>query len=397
MSLRTQELIAEFHSLFGSTEPRIWSAPGRTEIGGNHTDHQHGKVLAASVDMDMLAAAAPNGENLVRVKSEGYELFTLSLDTLTPVEGEQGRTAALVRGICAGAVERGFAVGGFDACITSNVLQGSGLSSSAAFEVLIGAVVNGLFCGDALKATDLAIMGQKAENLFFGKPCGLMDQMASAWGGIIAIDFADPASPVVTPVPFDFASAGHCLCMIDLKADHADLTAEYAAIPGELGAVSRFFGKRVLREVDEEAFFAALPELRRCVGDRAVLRAVHIFQENRRVERIVDALRSGDFDAFLALVRQSGRSSWVYLQNVVVAGSTTEQSAAVALALCERILGERGAFRIHGGGFGGTVQAFVPNDLLDSFRAGVEAVFGPGSCRVMHIRPVGFTEIRDYE
>ena len=396
MSLRTQELLAQFHSLFGTKEPRIWSAPGRTEIGGNHTDHQHGRVLAASVDLDMLAAAAENGENVVRVKSEGYEMFTLSLDTLSPVAGEQGRTAALVRGICAGAAERGYPVRGFDACVCSNVPQGSGLSSSAALEILIGAVVNGLFCENALTATDLALMGQKAENLFFGKPCGLMDQMASAWGGIIAIDFADPAAPQVTPVPFDFAAAGHCLCIIDLKADHADLTAEYAAIPGELGAVSRYFGKSVLREVDEDAFYAALPALRKTVGDRAVLRAVHIFQENRRVARIVDALRGGDFDAFLALVRESGRSSWVYLQNVVVAGSTTEQSAAVALALCERLLGDRGAFRIHGGGFGGTVQAFVPNDLLDSFRAGVEAVFGPGSCRVMHIRPVGFTEITDY-
>ena len=395
MRQRIPELVAQFHSLFGDTEPRIWSAPGRTEIGGNHTDHQHGKVLAASVDMDMLAAAAPNGEKLVRVKSEGYEMFTLSLDTLTPVEGELGKTEALVRGICAGAAERGYPVGGFDACITSNVLQGSGLSSSAAFEVLIGAVVNGLFCRDELNATDLALMGQKAENLFFGKPCGLMDQMASAWGGIIAIDFADPAAPAVTPVPFDFAAAGHVLCIVDLKADHADLTAEYAAIPGELGAVSRFFGKQVLREVDEDAFFAALPELRKSLGDRAVLRAVHIFQENRRVDRIVEALRGGDFDAFLALVRESGRSSWLYLQNVVVAGSTREQSAAVALALCERILGARGAFRIHGGGFGGTVQAFVPTDLLDAFRSGIEAVFGPGSCHVMQIRPVGFTEIRE--
>ena len=396
MRQRIPELVAQFHSLFGDKKPRIWSAPGRTEIGGNHTDHQHGKVLAASVDMDMLAAAAPNGESIVRVKSEGYEMFTLSLDTLVPVEGEQGKTPALVRGICAGAAERGYPVGGFDACITSDVLQGSGLSSSAAFEVLIGAVVNGLFCRDELKATDLALMGQKAENLFFGKPCGLMDQMASAWGGIIAIDFADPAEPAVTPVPFDFAAAGHALCIIDLKADHADLTAEYAAIPEELGAVSSFFGKHVLREVEEDAFFAALPALRKAVGDRAVLRAVHIFQDNRRVDRIVAALRGGDFDSFLALVRESGRSSWLYLQNVVPAGSVREQSAAVALALCERILGARGAFRIHGGGFGGTVQAFVPNDLLDDFRSGVEAVFGAGSCHVMHIRPVGFTEITDY-
>ena len=396
MSQRTDKLLAQFHALFGDRKARIWSAPGRTEIGGNHTDHQLGKVVAASVDMDMLAAAAANGGNTVNVKSEGYDMITLTLDTLTPVHGEEGTTTALVRGICAEAAQRGFTVGGFDACITSNVLQGSGLSSSAAFEVLIGAVVNGLFCGGALNAKDLAIMGQHAENRFFGKPCGLMDQMASAWGGIIAIDFADPNDPQVTPVDFDFAAAGHSLCMINLHSDHADLTDEYAAIPRELRAVSAHFGKKVLREVDEAAFYAALPALRKEAGDRAVLRAVHIFNENRRVDRIVDALRAGDFDRFLAVVRESGRSSWVYLQNVVVCGSTQDQAAAVALALCEKVLGERGAFRIHGGGFGGTVQAFVPDDLLDAFRAEIDAVFGPGSCQVMHIRPVGFTEIKAF-
>ena len=395
MSQRTDKLLAQFHTLFGDKEARIWSAPGRTEIGGNHTDHQLGKVVAASVDMDMLAAAAENGGNTVHVKSEGYEMITLSLDTLTPVPGEEGTTLSLVRGICAEAAARGFAVRGFDACITSNVLQGSGLSSSAAFEVLIGAVVNGLFCGSALHAKDLAIMGQHAENRFFGKPCGLMDQMASAWGGIIAIDFADPNDPAVTPVDFDFAKAGHSLCMINLHSDHADLTSEYAAIPNELRAVSAHFGKKVLREVDEDAFYAAIPELRREAGDRAVLRAMHIFSENRRVDAMVEALRGGDFDRFLALVRASGHSSQCCLQNVTVSGSVQDQAAAVALALCAKLLGERGAFRIHGGGFGGTVQAFVPNDLLERFRAGIEAVFGPESCRVMQIRPVGFTEITE--
>ena len=374
MSQRTDRLLAQFHAVFGDKPARVWSAPGRTEIGGNHTDHQLGKVVAASVDMDMLAAAAANGGSTVRVQSEGYEMITLSLGTLRPVKDEAGTTAALVRGICAEAAGRGFPVAGFDACISSNVLQGSGLSSSAAFEVLIGAVVNGLFCGGALGATDLAIMGQHAENRFFGKPCGLMDQMASAWGGIIAIDFADPDRPAVTPVDFDFAAAGHS--------------------PAELHAVCAHFGKRVLREVDEAAFYAAIPQLRLEAGDRAVLRAMHIFSENRRVDQIVAALRGGDFDRFLALVRSSGRSSQDCLQNVTVSGSVRDQAAAVALALCGRILGERGAFRIHGGGFGGTVQAFVPDDLLDAFRTEIDAVFGPGSCQVMHIRPVGFTEIK---
>ena len=393
MNERIDTLLRQFHALFGEKEARVWSAPGRTEIGGNHTDHQHGKVLAASVDMDMLAAAAKNGENTVRVKSDGYDMITLTLDTLTPVPGEEGTTRALIRGVCAEAAAKGYAVGGFDACVTSNVLQGSGLSSSAAFEILIGAVVNGLFCDSRLTATELAIMGQKAENKFFGKPCGLMDEMASAWGGAIAIDFLDPAAPVVTPVDFDFSSCGHSLCMINLHSDHADLTDEYAAIPGELAAVCAHFGKKYLREVDEAAFYAAIPSLRQEAGDRAVLRAIHVYNENRRVERIVEALRENDFDRFLALVRESGRSSWVYLQNVTVRGSSREQAAAIALALCEQVLGNRGAFRIHGGGFGGTVQAFVPDDLLEAFRARIEQVFGPDSCRVMHIRPVGFTEI----
>ena len=393
MNERIDKLLGQFHALFGDREARVWSAPGRTEIGGNHTDHQHGKVVAASVDMDMLAAAAANGENIVRVKSDGYDMITLTLDTLTPVAGEEGTTRALIRGVCAEAAARGYAVGGFDACVTSNVLQGSGLSSSAAFEILMGAVVNGLFCDSRLTATELAIMGQAAENKFFGKPCGLMDQMASAWGGAIAIDFADPAAPVVTPVDYDFSASGHSLCMINLHSDHADLTAEYAAIPAELGAVSAHFGKKYLREVDENEFYAAIPELRREAGDRAVLRAMHIYSDNRRVEQIVEALGANDFDRFLALVRESGRSSWVYLQNVTVRGSSREQAAAVALALCEKVLGSRGAFRIHGGGFGGTVQAFVPDDMLETFRAQIERVFGPGSCHVMHIRPVGFTEI----
>ena len=394
MADRIEALAEWFHSLYGDREPGVWSAPGRTEISGNHTDHQHGKVLAASVNMDMLAAAAPNGTNTVHVQSEGHEPFTMTLDALDPVEEEIGTSRALVRGICALAVRRGFSVSGFDACIVSKVPRGSGLSSSAAFEVLIGAVVNSLFCGDKLTATDLAIMGQQAENNWFMKPCGLMDEMASAWGGIIAIDFKEPAAPVVTPVDFDFAAQGYSLCMVDVKSDHAKLTDEYAAIPGELRAVSRLFGKEALRDVDEAEFYARLPEVREAAGDRAVLRAVHIFNENRRVDAITRALQEKDFASFLRLVRESGRSSWLYLQNVVPTGSTLDQSAAVALALGESVLGERGACRIHGGGFGGTIQAFVPDDLLEPFRTRLEAVFGQGSCHVMQIRPVGFTRLR---
>ena len=389
MDTRIEDLLNSFHGLFGQGQPVIYSAPGRTEIGGNHTDHQHGRVLAGSVNVDMLAAAAENGSSLVNVKSEGYDMFTVDLNCLEPVEGEQGTTAALVRGICSEIARRGYPVRGFDACVTSQVMQGSGLSSSAAFEVLMGAVVNGLFCGEALNATDLAIIGQKAENLFFGKPCGLMDQMASAWGGIIAIDFQNPAAPVVKPVNFDFAAAGHSLCMIDVGADHANLTHEYAAIPGELKQVSAYFGKEVLRDIPEADFFAALPELRHRVPDRAILRAIHFYQENKRVQRQVQALRDGDFDAFLGLVSESGHSSWMYLQNITPTGATEHQDVAVALALCDTLLQGRGAFRVHGGGFAGTVQAFVPLEMLDSFKEGMERVLGEGKCHVLSIRSEG--------
>lgn len=393
MDQRIENLLSSFHDLFGQAEPVIYSAPGRTEIGGNHTDHQHGRVLAGSVNVDMLAAAAENDSSLVNVKSEGYDLFSVDLNCLEPVAAEQGTTSALVRGICSEIARRGYSVRGFDACVTSQVMQGSGLSSSAAFEVLMGAVVNGLFCGEALNATDLAIIGQKAENRFFGKPCGLMDQMASAWGGIIAIDFQNPAAPVVKPVDFDFSAAGHSLCMIDVGADHANLTHEYAAIPGELAKISAFFGQAALRDVPEEAFFTNIAKLRAEVGDRALLRAIHIYQENRRVEQLCAALEQGDFPGFLQVIRESGRSSWMYLQNVVVTGSRAEQSAALALALCDSILGERGAFRVHGGGFGGTVQAFVPDDMLAEFKARMEAVFGAGHCHVMKIRSRGFMKV----
>lgn len=392
MSERKDALRSLFASLFGDNEPVYYSAPGRTEICGNHTDHQHGKVLAASVNMDMMAAAAKNGTNTVRVKSGNYPMFTVCLDSLEPNEKEYGTSVGLVRGVCAGIAALGYEISGFDMCVQSDVLQGSGLSSSAAFEILVGAVIGGLFCNDELTATQLAIIGQRSENVFFGKPCGLMDQMASAWGGIIEIDFNDPSKPVVEGIDFDFASKEHSLCMIDIGSDHANLTGEYAAIPAELRSVSGYFGKSALREVNEAEFVAAIPELRAQFGDRAVLRAKHIFDENRRVEKICAALKAGDFDGFLHQIRESGLSSWLYLQNVVVCGAVQDQSAALALALCSSVLGERGAYRIHGGGFGGTVQAFVPNDLLDTFKTTIEAVYGKGSCHVMQIRPVGFAK-----
>ena len=377
-----------------SREPSyIFSAPGRTEIGGNHTDHQLGRVLAGAVDVDTLAAVAPNGEPVIRVLSEGYPLCEIDLDDLGIRPAEAGTTAALIRGVAGRIRELGHPVPGFDAYVTSRVLPGSGLSSSAAFEVLIGTVIDHLAsCG--LDAVQIAQIGQYAENVYFGKPCGLMDQTASSVGGIITIDFADEANPVVEHLDFDFASCGHALCIIDSGADHADLTDEYAAIPREMKAVAALFGKEHLRQVDEELFYAQLPRVRQAAGDRAVLRAMHFFEDNRRVKEQVEALRRNDFPRFLELVNESGRSSWLYLQNVVPTGSTLHQELAVTLALAARLLKGRGASRVHGGGFAGTIQAFVPDDLLEPFRTRLEAVFGQGSCHVMQIRPVGFTRLR---
>ena len=382
------ELKAKFERQYGRAAEYIFSAPGRTELGGNHTDHQHGLVLAAAVTLDTKAAAAENNDGCIRVISEGYAPVTVRLDELEMQPEERNTTAALVRGVAAGFLRRGYGVRGFDAYVVSDVLPGSGLSSSAAFEVLIGMVINAL-SGGALSPAEIARIGQYAENEYFGKPSGLMDQTASAVGGIVAIDFADPGAPVITPVEFDFAECGYALCIIDSGADHAELTEEYAAITNELKAVCRVFGKEHLREVDEHEFYARIAEVRRAAGDRAVLRAAHVFNENKRCAVETAALGNGDFERFLQLVSESGRSSLMYLQNGIPAGSTARQELAFALLLCERLLGGRGAFRVHGGGFAGTVQAFVPEDMLAGFRTGIDAVLGAGSCHVLSIRREG--------
>ena len=320
-------------------------------------------------------------------------MCTVNLGDSEPKIGEINTTAALIRGVAAEFARMGCLVRGFDAYVTSTVLPGSGLSSSAAFEVLVGTVINHLFYDGKATMPQIAAVGQYAENVYFGKPCGLMDQMASAVGGLVAIDFADRENPVVQSVDFDFSTCGHALCIIDTRASHADLTDEYAAVPGEMKAVAACFGREVLTQVSEEEFYAAIPVLRQRCGDRAVLRAIHFYEENARVPQQVAALHKGDFPAFLELVKQSGRSSWLYLQNVIVCGSAACQDVALALALCEKYLQGRGACRVHGGGFAGTVQAFVPFDLLDGFCSGVEAVLGEGACHVLSIRPVGGTEM----
>ena len=389
---RIGALLDGFQSTFGAGEDTpvtLCSAPGRTEICGNHTDHQHGRVLAGAVDLDFMACAAPNGTNTIRFQSSGWPLVEVVLDTLEPVEGEKETTAALVRGMAAQAAQRGYPVAGFDVFAASDVLPGSGLSSSAACEVLLGVIENHLFCRDELDAVTIAQMGQKAENLYFGKPSGLMDQTASSVGGAVAIDFADPAAPVVRSVAVNLAGLGYALCIIDSGASHADLTAEYAAVPQEMGAVAAYFGRQFLREVEEAQVLSDLPQLRRAVGDRAVLRALHFYADDRRVELEADALERGDMDAFLAVVNQSGRSSWELLQNITPTGAVADQAMAVALTVAQRALDGRGACRVHGGGFAGTIQAFVPLDMLEAFREEVERSLGAGSCHVLSIRPVG--------
>ena len=382
-----------FSTAFGGEAQRYFSAPGRTEIGGNHTDHQRGRVLAGAVNLDTVAAVRVSGTNVIRVQSKGYPLCQVDLDNLEPVAAEINSTPALIRGVAARFAQLGCKVEGFDAYCESTVLPGSGLSSSAAFEVLIGTIINHLFFDGRVSQAEVAQIGQYAENVFFGKPCGLMDQTASAVGGLVTIDFADKAHPDIRPVHFDFSTTGHALCIIDSRADHADLTDEYAAIPGELKEICDCLGREVTTEIPEEEFYAAIPKLRETCGDRAVMRAMHEYNENRRVPEQVACLEKGDFQGFLSLIRESGFSSWMYLQNVIPAGYVRQQPVAVALGLCEHYLRGKGAYRVHGGGFAGTVQAFVPFELLDSFRAGIDAALGEGACHVLSIRPQGGVEM----
>ncbi len=382
-----------FESVFGRKPERYFSAPGRTEIGGNHTDHQRGRVLAAAVNLDTVAAVRVNGTDMIRICSKGYPMCEIDVKNLVPNDDEINTTPALIRGVAARFVQLGCEIKGFDAYCESTVLPGSGLSSSAAYEVLIGTIINHMFFDAKVSQAEVAQIGQYAENVFFGKPCGLMDQTASAVGNLVTIDFFDKGHPVIKPVDFDFSACGHALCIIDTRASHADLTDEYAAIPGEIKKIAEYFGKEVLTEIDEKDFFAAIPQLREKCGDRAVMRAAHFYQENARVPKQVEALEKGDFEEFLKLVKESGYSSYMYLQNVIPAGYKEHQDVAVALVVCEHLLDGKGAYRVHGGGFAGTVQAFVPFEILEKFREGIDGVLGEGACHVLGIRPQGGVEM----
>jgi len=393
---RFEKVIDGFTETFGEAEDlRIFSAPGRTEIGGNHTDHQHGAVIAGGLNLDVIGVAKLNGTNQIRIKSEGYPLDVVTLSELEPNKSEFGRSEGLIRGVAAKFAEMGYELSGFDAYTASSVLKGSGMSSSAAFEVLLGNIMNSLFANGEVNPVEIAKIGQYAENVYFGKPCGLLDQMASSVSGMVFMDFADVGKPFVEKIDFDFAKTEHALCIIDTGADHSDLTDEYAAITVEMRKVANFFGKDFLNEVTKEEFMAKIKDIREAINDdRAVLRAYHYFNETLRAKEEADALKAGDFDKFLKLVKKSGLSSYTYLQNVFASSMPNAQAVSLSLALCDEILGERGAYRVHGGGFAGTIQAFVPFDKLSEFKTKIEAVLGDGMCHVLSIRPVGGTEIK---
>ena len=389
---RLSALLRGFCDVFGQDRGRdaaLFSTPGRTEIGGNHTDHQRGLALAASVNLDTIACVCPTDTGVIRIQSQHHRLCQVDLRSLAPVAGELGSSTALVRGVAARISDLGYPVRGFDAYTTTEVLRGSGLSSSATFEVLTASILNHLCCGGALGATELARVGQYAENAYYGKPCGLMDQLACATGGVIAIDFAQPEAPRLRQVEFDLHGAGYALCIVDSGVSHAGIHAEYAAIPREMGEVAACFGRQVLGEVTPTAFFANLAAVRETCGDRAVLRAIHFYKENQIVERELQAVRERDMPAFLELVRQSGRSSWMYLQNVSTCHDPRNQGLGVLLGAAEQLLGDEGACRVHGGGFAGTIQAFVPLERLDTFRRRMERITGPGSCHVLSFRNTG--------
>lgn len=383
------EALEAFSKLYPEyKEVSIFSAPGRTEVCGNHTDHNNGKTLAAGIDLDVIGVVA-KCEKRLEVQSKGFKPDILTTDNIEYCESEKNSAKALIKGVCNGFKERGYNFGGFVAYTTSNVLKGSGVSSSAAFEVLLCTILNHLYNDGKVDAVTVAQISQFAENKYFGKPSGLLDQTASSVGGFITIDFADPKKPEIEKINFDFAASGHLLCIVDTGGNHADLTHEYAAIPNEMKQIAAHFGFETLRGLDREKIVKNAAVLREKYGDRAVLRALHFVDENDRVDAQAKALKEGDFDAFLSLVKASGRSSFMYLQNVYTSLNTAEQGLSLALCISDGVLGDRGAYRVHGGGFGGTIQAFVPADLLDEYKATLDSVFGKGACKVLNIRADG--------
>ncbi len=386
---RYQRAIKKFEELYGEQEVELYSAPGRSEVGGNHTDHQHGEVLAASINLDAIAVVNKTSENTIRLLSDGYPMITVDLDDLEIRKDEEGTSAGLIRGMAYGLKKNGHKIGGFQAFVTSDVLNGAGMSSSAAFEVLVGTILSGLYNDMGVSPVEIAQVAQFSENVYFGKPCGLMDQMACSVGGLIHIDFADPGNPVVEKVDVDFSAYNHSLCITDTKGSHADLTDDYALIPQEMKKVAQFFGKEFLREVKPQEFYKNIAKIREGCGDRPVLRALHFFEEEKRVEQEAAALQAGDFQGFLNNVQASGSSSFKFLQNIYSNKDVQNQSVSIGLAVSESILPGHGVSRVHGGGFAGTIQAFVADDFVGAYRETLDGVYGEGSCHVLKVRPFG--------
>ena len=388
--------INEFTALYGDgRELGIYTVAGRSELSGNHTDHNHGCVVAASISLDIIAIASATDDGIVRVKSEGFPEDIVDINAYNaPVESKFGTSESIIAGMCAGFRKNGHKTGGFVAYTTSSVLKGSGLSSSAAFEDMIGTIESHLYNDGRVDNVEIAKLAQYSENVFFGKPCGLMDQVACAYGGAVAIDFRDTKNPIITSIPFDFTGAGYNLCIVSTGGNHADLTDDYASVPAEMKAVAAYFGKEVLRDTDEDKVIAHIPALREKFGDRAILRALHFFDENKRVEAQKNALLSGDIDTFFENVKASGRSSFCYLQNVYTTKNVTEQGLSRALCLAEKLLsGKRAAWRVHGGGFAGTIQPFIKTEDVPEFKTLMDSCFGEGACMVLNIRPVGAARV----
>lgn len=380
--------VKKYISLYGDNEVEIYSAPGRSEVGGNHTDHQHGCVLAAAINLDAIAVVGKT-EREIKILSDDFDIKAIDVNDLAVKQEEAGTSEALVRGVLAKLKELNYQIGGFNAFITSDVIMGAGLSSSAAFETIIGTILSGLYNDMTVDPVLIAQIGQYAENVYFGKPCGLMDQCASSVGSLINIDFKDIDKPVVRKVDVDFSKFEHSLCIVDTKGSHADLTDEYAAIPAEMKKIANYFNKEFLREVDEQEFFDNIAKVREIGNDRAVLRAIHLFTENKRVDLQVAALNAGDFDEFKRLIKASGDSSYKFLQNVYANSDVFNQSVSIGLAMSEKILGDNGVCRVHGGGFAGTIQAFVKDSYVDTYKTEIEKVFGKDSCHILKVRKYG--------
>lgn len=386
---RYTQVMQQFISSFNTQPEFVYSAPGRSEICGNHTDHNLGKAVGASINLDIIAFVSKRDDDKIEIKANGFSDILVDLNNLDSVQSEQGDSVSLVKGICYKYKQMGFKIGGFNAYTANNVLKGSGLSSSAAFEILIAFILNDIYNGRSIDAKTMAIASQFAENVYFGKASGLLDQLSCAYGGMIAIDFGNPENPDVRPLPFDFDKTGYSLIITDVNADHADLTGDYVAIKTEMQSVASFFGKEHLNEVDFNEFKSKLKAIHQNVSERALIRAFHFFRENINVEKMVECIDNNDFEGFKQIVLKSGRSSFMYLQNIYSDKRPTYQKVSLALCMSDDFLDQKGAWRVHGGGFGGTIQAYVPNNDVKDYIDYMESVFGSGCCYSLKIRNVG--------